>query len=98
MPLAQDHKRINDGDEGPNTGGMGAFAPVPSSILSHFKRYSHAESLESAYAQLQEELTQSVLQRCVTGMNKEGTPFVGVLFAGIMLTEDGPRVLEYNCR
>lgn len=100
MPLAQDHKRVNDGDEGPNTGGMGAFAPVPASILSHFKRYSHtdAASLEKDYKQLQEELVQTVLQPCVKGLSDEGLPFVGVLFAGIMLTEDGPRVLEYNCR
>ncbi len=81
MPPAQDHKRVFDGDRGPNTGGMGAYAPVP-------------WLAPDAVA----ELTQVALQRAVEGMASEGTPYVGVLYAGLMLTPDGPRVLEYNCR
>jgi phosphoribosylamine--glycine ligase len=81
MPPAQDHKRIFDNDQGPNTGGMGAYAPAP--ILP---------------PQLVEEYTRSILQPTIDGLREEGRPFVGVLYAGLMLTADGPRVLEYNCR
>ncbi|HTP06971.1 MAG TPA: phosphoribosylamine--glycine ligase [Anaerolineae bacterium] len=81
MPPAQDHKRISDNDQGPNTGGMGAYAPAP--ILS---------------PALIEEYTRSILQTTIDGLREEGNPFVGVLYAGLMLTADGPRVLEFNCR
>lgn len=81
MPPAQDHKRIFDGDQGPNTGGMGAYAPAP--ICPPY---------------LVEEFTRTILQPTVDGLREEGRPFVGVLYAGLMLTADGPRVLEYNCR
>ena len=81
MPPAQDHKRIFDNDEGPNTGGMGAYAPAP--ILPPL---------------LVEEYTRSILQPAIDGLRAEGKPFVGVLYAGLILTADGPRVLEYNCR
>jgi phosphoribosylamine--glycine ligase len=81
MPPAQDHKRIFDNDQGPNTGGMGAYAPAP--ILP---------------PQLVEEYTRSILQPTIDELREEGKPFVGVLYAGLMLTADGPRVLEYNCR
>ncbi len=81
MPAAQDHKRAYDGDEGPNTGGMGAYAPAP--VVS-------AELLKSIEA--------TVLQPVVDGFASRGTPYVGVLFAGLMLTADGVRVLEFNCR
>ena len=81
MPTAQDHKRIFDGDRGPNTGGMGAYAPAP--------------ICPSALA---EEFTRSILQPTIDGLCAEGRPFVGVLYAGLMLTADGPRVLEFNCR
>ncbi|XP_064503237.1 trifunctional purine biosynthetic protein adenosine-3 [Pseudopipra pipra] len=81
MPPAQDHKRLKDGDEGPNTGGMGAYCPAP---------------------QISEDLLQqirdTVLQKTVDGMRKEGVPYLGVLYAGLMLTKDGPKVLEFNCR
>ncbi|MEL6985294.1 MAG: phosphoribosylamine--glycine ligase, partial [Actinomycetota bacterium] len=77
---AQDHKRVGDGDTGLNTGGMGAFAPVP------------------GMAELEPELVETFLDRAVAGMAAEGTPYVGVLYAGIMLTDDGPRLIEYNCR
>jgi phosphoribosylamine--glycine ligase len=81
MPPAQDHKRIFEGDQGPNTGGMGAYAPVPWLTPDQTA-----------------DLAQVALQRAVDGLAAEGTPYVGVLYAGLMLTPDGPRVLEYNCR
>ncbi|CAG0929928.1 partial phosphoribosylamine---glycine ligase, partial [Planctomycetaceae bacterium] len=81
MPPAQDHKRVFDGDQGPNTGGMGAYAPAP-----------------ICPSDLVEEFTRTVVQPTVDGLCEEGRPFVGVLYAGLMLTADGPRVLEYNCR
>lgn len=81
MPPAQDHKRIFDNDQGPNTGGMGAYAPAP-----------------ICPPQLVEKFTRTIMQPIIDGLRDEGRPFVGVLYAGLMLTADGPRVLEYNCR
>ncbi|MEZ5411531.1 MAG: phosphoribosylamine--glycine ligase [Acidimicrobiales bacterium] len=83
VPLisAQDHKRVGEGNTGLNTGGMGAFAPVP-----------------RVTPELEAELTEVFLRRAIDGMAAEGQPYVGVLYAGIMLTEDGPRLVEYNCR
>ena len=81
MPPAQDHKRLLDGDGGPNTGGMGAYAPAP-----------------LVDAALLDQIRDQVLQPVVEGLAAEGSPYVGVLYAGIMLTDDGPRVLEFNCR
>ncbi len=81
MLPAQDHKRLLDGDEGPNTGGMGAYAPAP--IFT---------------ADLMNEAMKSVLQPAINGMQMEGNPFVGVLYAGLILTENGLSVLEFNCR
>jgi phosphoribosylamine--glycine ligase len=81
MAPAQDYKRIFDGDEGPNTGGMGSYSPVPG-----FDR-EHAEVLALA-----------VHQPIVDAMRRRGTPFHGILYAGLMMTADGPKVLEYNCR
>ncbi len=81
MIPSQDHKRLLDGDQGPNTGGMGAYAPVPICPPA-----------------LVEELTRSILQPTVDGLRAEGRPFVGVLYGGFILTADGPRVLEFNCR
>ncbi len=81
MPSARDHKRIFDGDKGPNTGGMGVIAPVP-----------------DADPALMEDIRRRVIEPVLTGMAARGTPFVGVLFAGVMLTPDGIRTLEYNCR
>jgi phosphoribosylamine--glycine ligase len=79
MTPAQDYKRIFDGDEGPNTGGMGAYTPVPG-------------------VPDVDELCALVHQPIVDEMNRRGTPFHGVLYAGLMLTKDGVKVLEYNCR
>ncbi|XP_024150158.1 trifunctional purine biosynthetic protein adenosine-3 [Oryzias melastigma] len=81
MPPAQDHKRLLDGDLGPNTGGMGAYCPTP-----------------QVSQELLQQITESVLQKTVDGMREEGAPYVGVLYAGLMLTEQGPKVLEFNCR
>ncbi len=81
MAPAQDYKRIFDGDEGPNTGGMGSYSPVPGFDSEH------ADALALA-----------VHQPIVDEMRRRGTPFHGVLYAGLMMTSDGPKVLEYNCR
>ncbi len=81
LPPAQDHKRIFDNDQGPNTGGMGAYAPAPTLPPSLIAEY-----------------TRSILQPTIDGLRAEGRPFIGVLYAGLMLTADGPRVLEFNCR
>lgn len=81
LATAQDHKRVGEGDTGPNTGGMGAFAPVP-----------------GIDADRQAELAGLFLEPAIRGMADAGTPYVGVLFAGLMLTEAGPRLVEYNCR
>jgi phosphoribosylamine---glycine ligase len=81
MLPAQDHKRLLDGDEGPNTGGMGAYAPAP--VFT---------------ADMMNEAVELILKPAVGGLKGEGTPFVGVLYAGLMLTPNGMRVLEFNCR
>ena len=81
MVPSQDHKRIFDGDRGPNTGGMGAYAPVP-----------------VCPPEMVAQLTRDILQPAVDGMRAEGRAFVGALYAGLMLTADGPRVIEFNCR
>jgi phosphoribosylamine---glycine ligase len=81
MLPARDYKRVGDGDQGPNTGGMGGYAPSP--------------YLPPALVQ---EIMARVLQPVVDGMRRRGTPYVGVLYAGLMLTDLGPRVLEFNCR
>jgi phosphoribosylamine---glycine ligase len=79
---ARDHKRIFDGDRGPNTGGMGSIAPPPDIDAAAFN----------------EEITRTVLQPCIDALHERGTPFVGCLYAGLILTSDGPRVLEFNAR
>jgi phosphoribosylamine---glycine ligase len=81
LPAAQDYKRIGDRDEGANTGGMGAYSPVP-----RLADADVADLVELAHAPVLKELA------------RRGAPFSGVLFGGLMLTADGPRVLEFNCR
>src|SRR3546814_11543279 len=78
---AQDHKRVGDGDVGPNTGGMGAYSPAP--VLT--------PDLETA-------VMDRIIRPTVRALADEGTPYVGVLFAGLMLTDDGPKLIGYNCR
>jgi phosphoribosylamine--glycine ligase/phosphoribosylaminoimidazole synthetase len=79
LPLAQDHKRIGEGDTGPNTGGMGAYAPAPVPYAA-------------------DDLVATFVQPVLDHFAAAGTPYVGVLYAGLMLTEDGPRLVEYNVR
>jgi phosphoribosylamine--glycine ligase len=81
LPPAQDYKRIGDGDEGANTGGMGSYSPVP--------RLSSAEV---------EDLVDLVCTPVLRELARRKMPFAGALFAGVMLTPDGPKVLEFNCR
>jgi phosphoribosylamine--glycine ligase len=81
LPVVQDFKRAEDGDTGPNTGGMGSYSPVAS-----FGAAEVEEVLDTVHRPVLDELA------------ARGAPFVGVLFAGLMLTDDGPRVLEFNCR
>ena len=83
LPLAtaQDHKRVGDGDTGPNTGGMGAFSPAP--IVT---------------PELEAEIIETIVGPTVAAMARDGRPFKGVLYAGLMLTEEGPKLLEYNVR
>ncbi|MEA2429495.1 MAG: phosphoribosylamine---glycine ligase, partial [Thermoleophilaceae bacterium] len=81
MTPAQDYKRIFDGDEGPNTGGMGSYSPVP-----------------GVGDDLAREITATVHQPIVDELRSRGTPFHGVLYAGLMLTASGPKVLEFNAR
>ncbi|QGP91294.1 Phosphoribosylamine--glycine ligase [Neomoorella glycerini] len=78
---AQDHKRVGEGDTGPNTGGMGAYAPVPF--------YTPA---------IAREVEEKILRPTARAMAAAGCPYRGVLYAGLMLTREGPRVLEFNCR
>ncbi|CAH0000189.1 unnamed protein product [Clonostachys byssicola] len=81
LPMAQDHKRIRDGDQGPNTGGMGCYAPT-----------------NIASKELTELVDKTILEPTFAGMRREQQPFRGVLFTGLMITADGPKVLEYNVR
>ena len=80
LMLAQDFKRALDGDEGPNTGGMGAYSPVP---------FADGEVEAAAH---------DILERTLGALGAEGIDYRGVIYAGLMLTEDGPKVLEFNCR
>ncbi|KAI9884752.1 MAG: hypothetical protein M1823_003462 [Watsoniomyces obsoletus] len=81
LPPAQDHKRIYDGDRGPNTGGMGCYAPT-----------------KVASRSLLDQIEKEIIKPTIDGMRKEGFPFRGVLFTGLMITGSGPKVLEYNVR
>jgi phosphoribosylamine--glycine ligase len=81
MLPAQDHKRVGEGETGPNTGGMGAYAPV-----------------SPATPALMEQVERDILRPTVAAMAREGHPFRGLLYAGLMLTPTGPRVVEFNCR
>ncbi len=78
---AQDHKRVGEGDTGPNTGGMGAYSPA--SVLT---------------PELQARAMHEIIEPTVRAMRETGTPFTGVLYAGLMLTPDGPKLIEYNAR
>ncbi|VAX15802.1 Phosphoribosylamine--glycine ligase [hydrothermal vent metagenome] len=81
MPSSQDHKRIGDGDTGPNTGGMGAYSPA--CVVT---------------PQIESMVEKDVMAKIMAAMKKDGRPYKGILYAGLMLTDDGPKVLEFNCR
>ncbi|HEX3862875.1 MAG TPA: phosphoribosylamine--glycine ligase [Stellaceae bacterium] len=83
LPLAaaQDHKRVGDGDTGPNTGGMGAYSPV--ALMT---------------PEIETQVIERIIRPTVRAMHRDGRPFKGVLFAGLMLTAEGPKLLEYNVR
>ena len=81
LPPSQDHKRLLAGDRGPNTGGMGAYAPV-----------------SAIQPETEAEITRTILQPALEAMRARGVPFTGLLYAGLMLTRDGPKVVEFNCR
>lgn len=81
MPTAQDHKRAYDGDKGPNTGGMGAYAPVP-----HLSDNLINQSIET------------IVKPVLAGMIAEGRPYLGILYCGLIVTADGPKVIEFNAR
>jgi phosphoribosylamine--glycine ligase len=83
LPLAaaQDHKTVFDGDQGPNTGGMGAYSPVA-----------------SFDAAMERRVMETIVRPTVAALAKEGAPYRGVLYVGLMLTSDGPKVFEFNCR
>lgn len=80
LPTARDYKRLGEGDQGPNTGGMGAFSPAP------LDRETASEILKK------------ILYPALAGLAQEGRPYQGVLYAGLMLTSQGPKLLEFNCR
>ena len=81
MPTAQDHKRAYDGDRGPNTGGMGAYAPVP---------HPPQSVVDTA--------VETIVKPILEGMIKEGRPYLGILYAGLILTAEDPKVIEFNAR
>lgn len=83
LPLAssQDHKRVNDNDEGPNTGGMGAYSPAP--VVT---------------AELHDVIVDTIVKPTIEGMAKDGCPYVGILYVGLMIKDGKPRVVEYNAR
>ena len=81
MPSSQDHKKIYDGDRGPNTGGMGAYAPAP--IVD---------------GRMTKRIYDEILEPTIVGLKQEGRIFKGILYAGLILTERGPKVMEFNCR
>jgi len=78
---AQDHKRVGDGDVGPNTGGMGAYSPAPAFT-----------------AEIERQTLERIVHPTIKAMKRQGRPFKGVLFVGLMLTKDGPKLIEYNAR
>jgi phosphoribosylamine--glycine ligase len=81
LPTAQDHKRIGEGATGPNTGGMGAYAPAPLMTV-----------------EMLDETARTIIKPTLDGMRKDGTPYRGILYVGLMITRQGPKVVEFNCR
>lgn len=81
LATAQDHKRVGDGDTGPNTGGMGAYSPAP--VMTD---------------ELVAQTLREIVEPTIKALADEGHPYIGVLYAGLMITKDGPSLIEYNCR
>ena len=81
LPTAQDHKRLNENDKGPNTGGMGAYSPTPLITKSYLER-----------------ITNEIIEPTINQLKKKNIDYRGVLYFGLMLTNEGPKVIEYNCR
>ena len=81
LPTAQDHKRLNEKDKGPNTGGMGAYSPAP--------------LLTEDYL---EKIIKEIIEPTINELNKKNIDYKGVIYFGLMITEYGPKVIEYNCR
>ena len=81
MVSSQDHKAVGDGGAGPNTGGMGAYAPT-----------------RVVDARLSQQIQEEILEQTIWGLAKEGRAFKGILYAGLMITRQGPKVIEFNCR
>ncbi len=82
LPASQDHKRLNDGDRGPNTGGMGAYCPVSLADAPGFT----------------DDVVDRIVRPTLAAMHARGAPFTGLLYVGLMVTADGPKVVEFNCR
>ncbi len=81
LPTAQDHKRLNEKDKGPNTGGMGAYSPAPLLTEDYLNR-----------------IIKEIIEPTIDGLNKKNIDYKGVIYFGLMITESGPKVIEYNCR
>ncbi|MCA9437589.1 MAG: phosphoribosylamine--glycine ligase, partial [Candidatus Omnitrophica bacterium] len=81
LPSSQDHKPAFDNDEGPNTGGMGAYSPAP--VMT---------------PEITRIVDEKILAPAIRGMQERGTPYIGILYAGLMITDEGPKVVEFNCR
>ncbi len=100
---AQDHKRLLDGDQGPNTGGMGAYAPVhppvpPPAPESPVGGIDGRPGISQGITGLLRTVADRIVEPTLAALRERGSPFTGVLYAGLMLTDDGPRVVEFNCR
>ena len=93
LPGLQDHKRLCDNDMGPNTGGMGAYLPVSVGLPDQM-----VSSLHDRSASLNELIARDIIQPTLDGLERRGRRFTGLLYAGLMLTPHGPRVVEFNCR
>ena len=81
LPTAQDHKRLNENDKGPNTGGMGAYSPAPLLTEDHLKR-----------------IIKEIIEPTIVELNRKNIDYKGVIYFGLMITNSGPKVIEYNCR
>ncbi len=81
LPTAQDHKRLNEKDKGPNTGGMGAYSPAPLLTQDYLNT-----------------IVQEIIEPTIDGLNKKNIDYKGVIYFGLMITQSGPKVIEYNCR